>query len=40
MRKENIEKEGVIVIIEEVNYDECVWMVNKMVEEIENGVMV
>ena len=39
-RKENIEKEGATVTIEEVNYDECVRMANKMVEETENGVMV
>lgn len=39
-RKENIEKEGAKVTIEEVNYDECVRMANKMAEETENGVMV
>ncbi|WP_430601920.1 diaminopropionate ammonia-lyase [Enterococcus sp. DIV0724b] len=39
-RKENIEKEGATVTIEEVNYDECVRMANKMAEETENGVMV
>ena len=38
--KENIEKEGATVTIEEVNYDECVRMANKMAEETENGVMV
>ncbi|MTD38108.1 diaminopropionate ammonia-lyase [Erwinia sp. CPCC 100877] len=39
-RKENIEKEGAKVTIEEVNYDECVRMANKMAEDTENGVMV
>lgn len=39
-RKENIEKEGAKVTIEEVNYDECVRMANKMAEETENGIMV
>lgn len=39
-RKQNIEKEGAQVTIEEVNYDECVRMANKMAEETENGVMV
>jgi diaminopropionate ammonia-lyase len=39
-RKENIEKEGAKVTVEEVNYDECVRMANKMAEETENGVMV
>ena len=39
-RKENIEKEDAKVTIEEVNYDECVRMANKMAEETENGIMV
>jgi len=39
-RLENIQKEGATVTIEEVNYDECVRMANKMAEETENGVMV
>ena len=39
-RKENIEKEGATVTIEEVNYDECVRMANKMAEETENGVKI
>jgi len=39
-RFENIQKEGATVTIEEVNYDECVRMANKMAEETENGVMV
>ncbi|MCL2865401.1 MAG: diaminopropionate ammonia-lyase [Lachnospiraceae bacterium] len=40
IRFENIQKEGAKVSIEEVNYDECVRMANKMAEETENGVMV
>lgn len=39
-RLENIQKENATVTIEEVNYDECVRMANKMAEETENGVMV
>ena len=39
-RFDNIAKEGATVTIEEVNYDECVRMANKMAEETENGVMV
>ena len=39
-RERKILKEGATVTIEEVNYDECVRMANKMVEETENGVMV
>lgn len=39
-RFDNIQKEGAKVSIEEVNYDECVRMANKMAEETENGVMV
>lgn len=39
-RFENIQKEGAKVTIEEVNYDECVRMANKLAEETENGVMV
>lgn len=39
-RFDNIAKEGAKVTIEEVNYDECVRMANKMAEETENGVMV
>lgn len=40
IRKDNIAKENAKVTIEEVNYDECVRMANKMAEETENGVMV
>ncbi len=39
-RFDNIAKEGAQVTIEDVNYDECVRMANKMAEETEHGVMV
>lgn len=39
-RLKNIEKEGAQVSIEEVNYDECVRMANKMANETKNGIMV
>ena len=39
-RFDNIAKEGAQVTIEDVNYDECVRMANKMAEETDHGVMV
>ncbi len=39
-RFDNIAKEGAKVTIEEVNYDECVRMANKLAEQTEHGVMV
>lgn len=39
-RFENIKKEGALVTIEELNYDDCVRIAAKEAEETENGVIV